>query len=161
MNWQERIEKEYVPLQDKFYRVAFYLLESRQDALDAVQDLYVKLWNVGEGLESVQNPSSYGITLIRNICLDRIRSASRRRSVEVDEGLPSEEKESQESMEEKESLRRVVKAIESLPPREREVLKMRVMEEMSYRQMEERTGYSGISLRVALSSARKKLKKVI
>ena len=41
----ERFRKEYLPLQDELYRVAFYILESSPDAEDAVQDLYQKLWD--------------------------------------------------------------------------------------------------------------------
>mgnify|MGYP002623187306 CR=1 FL=1 len=65
----------WVPLQDRFYRVAFYLLENRADALDAVQDLYVKLWKMRDSLDLVRNPGAYGTLLLRNLCIDRIRRA--------------------------------------------------------------------------------------
>ena len=32
----------WIPLAERFYRVAFHLLESGQDAEDAVQELYLK-----------------------------------------------------------------------------------------------------------------------
>ena len=63
----------WIPLQARFYRVAWYLLEDRDDAADAVQDLYVKLWGLRDMLDEIKNPSAYGILLIRNICIDRIR----------------------------------------------------------------------------------------
>ncbi|MBQ1841501.1 MAG: RNA polymerase subunit sigma-70, partial [Bacteroidales bacterium] len=41
----------WIPLQARFYRVAWYLLEDRDDADDAVQDLYVKLWGLRDMLD--------------------------------------------------------------------------------------------------------------
>ena len=35
-----RFHTVWIPLQERFYRVAYYLLEDRADALDVVQDLY-------------------------------------------------------------------------------------------------------------------------
>ena len=41
----------WLPLSERFYRVAWYLLESEQDAEDAVQELYLKLWKLrGDGV---------------------------------------------------------------------------------------------------------------
>ena len=54
-----------------------------------------------------------------------------------------------------------LKAVESLPAGEKEVLKMRVFEDMSYSEMSERTGRSGLTLRVMLSNARRKIRKAI
>ena len=33
----------WLPLADRFYRAAYYLLESQEDAEDAVQELYLKI----------------------------------------------------------------------------------------------------------------------
>ena len=33
----------WLPFADRFYRVAYHLLESQEDAEDAVQELYIKL----------------------------------------------------------------------------------------------------------------------
>lgn len=52
----ERFRKEYLPLQDELYRVAFYILESSPDAEDAVQDLYLKLWDAADALDGISSP---------------------------------------------------------------------------------------------------------
>ena len=56
-----------------FYRVAFHLLESREEAEDAVQELYLKLYESKHRLMAVSEPLAYGISVLRNICIDRIR----------------------------------------------------------------------------------------
>ena len=77
----------WLPLQERFYRVAFYILENEADARDAVQDLYLKLWNLKDHLELIRQPSAYGALLMRNLCIDRIR----RRQADVPmEDVPAE-----------------------------------------------------------------------
>ena len=73
----EEFSRTYLPLRDATYRVALHLLESSDDAMDAVQDLYIRLWERRDALDAVRNPGAYCITLVRNICIDRIRSAAK------------------------------------------------------------------------------------
>ena len=63
----------YLTFGGLLYKVAFYILESRADAEDAVQDLYIRLWNSRDSLENVRNPKSYCVTLMKHLCIDRIR----------------------------------------------------------------------------------------
>ena len=77
----------WLPLQEKFYRVAFFILENEADARDALQDLYLKLWGLRDHLELIRQPSAYGAMLMRNLCIDRIR----RRQADVPmEDVPAE-----------------------------------------------------------------------
>ena len=69
-------KEKYLPLGEPLYRVAFYMLESGADAEDAVQDLFVRLWSSRDSLDSVRNPKAYCITMLRNICIDRMRAAA-------------------------------------------------------------------------------------
>lgn len=151
----------YMPLQEGLYRVAFFILESGADAEDAVQDLYVKLWNSLDSLDTVRNPKSYCVTLMRNMCLDRIRSASSRQSGAALTDAASESADILSSMASKESLRRVLSAMERLPEKQRKVLQMKVFEDLTYEQIEERTGIGYLTLRVYLSQARRKLRNVL
>ena len=72
---RQAFQDTWIPLQGRFYRIAFYILEQEADAKDAVQDLYLKLWNLRDSLEMVQNPSAYGTLMLKNLCIDRIRRA--------------------------------------------------------------------------------------
>ena len=147
----------YLPLSDNFYRVALYLLENSDDAEDAVQDLYIKLWNSRDALDAVHNPGAYGITLLRNLCIDRIRSKGRRRREEVDD-VVSDAAGADDTMAQKERLGCVMRALSRLPDKQREILRMKVVEDLSYEEIQKRTGISYISLRVMVSQARTKLK---
>lgn len=151
----------YLPLGERMYRVALYVLESEQDAEDAVQDLYVKLWNSRETLDSVRNPEAYCITLVRNICLDRLRLKQNRGRRELTGDFADAACDTAESVIQRERLNKALKAMESLSEGQRKVLKMKVFDEMSYEEISNETGYSYLSLRVMLSQARKKMKRML
>jgi len=145
----------WLPLQDRFYRMAFYMLESEADAKDAVQELYLKLWNLRDHLEMVQNPSAYGTLLIKNLCIDRIRRA--RPTEEPDEAIALEAP-PDEALENRERLKEVKKFIDGLPPTQRKMLQLRFFQGLSYEEIAQKTGLSTLNIRVQVSLARKKLK---
>ncbi len=157
----ELFRKTYLPLSDQLYRVAFYLLEDEEEAKDAVQDLFIKLLNSGSRLDGVNNAKAYAITLMRNMCIDRIRAASRLHQVECGEDDPEVSFISVESdvIATKEKLRRVLAIIEGLPAKQREVVRQRIFEDRSYEEISKNTGLSENNLRVLLSIARKTIKK--
>ena len=142
------------------YRVAFYILESQPDAQDVVQDLFIKLWNTRDELDKVLNLKAYCTTLIKNLCIDRIRKASKEQIIEPQADI-SESRTIDEDLIAKDKLGRVMAAIERLPKGQRNVVKMYVLEDMSYDEISEKTGMSNLTLRVLLSNARKTLRKEI
>lgn len=148
----------YLPLSEGLYRLALHLLESGQDAEDAVQDLYARLWKARDSLDGIQNPRAYCLTLLRNMCIDRIRSAQRHGTTALAEETAGQSPGPDEKLHGREKLRGVIQAIERLPESQRKVLMMRVIEEKSYEEIARDTGMSQLTLRVLLSQARKKLK---
>ena len=153
----EEFTELYLPLRGALYRVAFFILESEDDAMDAVQDLYLKLLSSPGALETVRNPKAYCITLMRNICLDRVRKASRRPETEVMEAV-SDESPADERMSDRQRIKDICQKLSSLPERERTELRMKVFEDLSYDEIQKRTGIGYLSLRVLLSNARRKLR---
>lgn len=150
----------YLPLRECAYRLALHFLESAQDAEDAVQDLYIKLWRSLDDLDSVRNPKAYCLTLTRNICVDRIRKEGRHGCSGLTDTV-ADESDTADGIVSRESLARAVKAMESLPASQRDVLRMKVFEDLTYEEMAERTGMSYLTLRVLLSRARSRIRKMI
>ena len=152
--------KVWLPLSENFYRVAYYILESESDARDAVQDLYVKLWNSRSALDGIVKPLSYGNMVLKNICMDRIRRASVRRAETLEESIPVESPDPPPDgkLSEKKTLKYIRQLIEELPEKQRIVMKLRVFEDMEYSEISKLTGLSELNLRVLLSTARKTLK---
>ena len=145
----------WLPLQGYFYRIAFYIMESEADAKDAVQELYLKLWNLRDHLEIIQSPKSYGAMLLKNLCIDRIRRA---RPSEPLADAASLEPPADRALESREELGQVQAAIGRLPEKQRELLQLRVFEGLSYEEIGRKTGLTPLNIRVQVSLARKKLK---
>lgn len=143
---------------ERFYRVAFHLLESREDAEDAVQELYLKLYESKHRLNAVSNPLAYGISVLRNICIDRIRRRSARQTEPLEKAPPVEDGPSQNPIEARDTLRFLLNEMEKLPQKQRDVLKMRVIDRLEYEDISKRTGLSQVYVRVLVAAARKTLK---
>ena len=148
----------WLPLQGYFYRIAFYIMENEADAKDAVQDLYVKLWNLRDHLDLVQRPQAYGGLLLRNLCIDRIRRA--RPTEQPDEAVALEPP-ADHTLELREQLREVQSAMAKLPDSQQKLLRLRVIEGLSYEEIARKTGLSELNIRVQVSLARKKIKQSI
>lgn len=150
----------FMPLREPLYRVAYYILESGQDAEDTLQDLYVRLWNSRDTLDSILNPKAYCMTMMKNECIDRIRRVQISKvSATQAESLPDDGN-AQHFLEVKEQVEQVMKSMSLLTDNERKVLRMRVMEDMTYDEISERTGMNNLTLRVLLSRARMKIRNV-
>ena len=153
--------KIWLPLADRFYRVAYHLLESRPDAEDAVQELYLKILSMHAKLVYVRDPAAYGITLLKNICIDRIRRRESRRAEQLEDFIVADASGPEKQMAEKDALARVMKEMGRLPERQAKVLKMRALDGLEYDEIARRTGLSQVNIRVLISMARKTLKKRI
>lgn len=148
----------WMPLSDRFYRAAYYMLESQQDAEDAVQELYLKLWKSRESLHDLRNPVSYGLSLLKNICIDRIRRREIRKHEPLDVGTRVADSPPEARLTAKDELELVLAEIDKLPDRQAQVMRLMVLENLDYKEISERTGLSQVHVRVLVSTARKTLK---
>ena len=151
----------WIPLADRFYRVAYYLLESEEDAEDALQELYLKLWAARSGLSAVQNPSAYGISMLKNICIDRIRKRMVRKAEPLDKIPHPEDTHTESRTDIKDALRYLLQEMEKLPDKQRMVIRMRAVEGLEYEDIARRTGLSEVYIRVLVTMARKTLRSKI
>ena len=150
----------WLPLENGFYRVALYMLEDAEDAADAVQDLYIRLWTSRDKLDSIRQPKAYGLTMLKNICLDRLRheNVAKSEPLNVVEFRLGDD---DSVLAVRETIKAVEKAMNRLPDNQRKVLQMRVFEDMEYEDIASATGLAEGSLRVMLSAARKTLRKLL
>ena len=157
---EAEFHKEYLSLAETLYRVAFYMLESEAEAEDAVQEVFLKLWDTRDALDGIRNPKAYALTLLKNLCLDRIRRA---RHLSYPEQLPEPEVPhlQDDEMDARMRLDKVLEAVKALPERQREILLLRTVEGLSYEEIAERTGMNYLTLRVLLSRARSTIKSKI
>ena len=151
----------WLPHADRFYKGAFYLLESESDAEDAVQELYLKLWKIHDSLGDVKNPVAYGISVMKNICIDRIRKRTIRQAEPLEKAPPLEDAPPERRSESRDTLRYLIGEMEKLPQKQRDILIMRAIEGLEYEDISRRTGLSQVHVRVLIAQARKTLRSKI
>lgn len=156
----EVFKRRFLPIHPKLYRIAYALLGDPSDAEDVLQEAYCRLWNRREELEAVQNPEAFSVTLVKHLCLDFLRASStirRQKEEPIDTALCSlaTDASPEKELEEKETLRRVRHLIELLPENQRQVIRLRGIEDCSFEEIEEITGLSPSNIRTLLSRARK------
>ncbi len=155
---REEFKRIWLPLDGSLYRVAFSILGSEADAKDAVQDLYLKLWNRRESLSEVDRPLGYGIRLIRNICIDRLRARNARGTGEdissVGETDMTDSVSADSKVVDREMLSALHDVMARLPDNQRKVVEMRFFRQLGYDEISERTGLSAVNVRVLVNRAR-------
>lgn len=73
MNTQS-FEQKYLQLTPRLYSVAFSVLGNAEDAEDAVQDTFARLWEKRNKLERMENAEGYFMTTLRHISLNMLRN---------------------------------------------------------------------------------------
>lgn len=143
----------------RFYRIAYYILDSQEDAEDAVQELYLKIFSGSKNMMDVKNPVAYGTTLLRNICIDRIRRRNAVRTEEIQEYIVSDTSRPDETSACRDALKYLLLEMEKLPEKQSRALKMRAFEGLEYQEIAKRMRLSQVNVRVLISIARKQLKR--
>ncbi|WP_280746775.1 RNA polymerase sigma factor [Parabacteroides sp. PF5-9] len=152
----EQFKKLFLPYHPKLYRIAFALVENKDDAEDLLQETYCKLWNKREELTEIRNPEAFAVTIIKNLCLDFLRSPRSQNNNECVEGIAQISNVTPERvLEEKDEVDLISQLIERLPENQRRVLKLRGLSDCSLEEIEEITGFSAVNVRTLLSRARK------
>jgi len=156
----DEFKKLYLPYHQKLYRVAFRLLEDSFEAEDIVQEAYIKLWNKRDELHYVENYESYCTTMVKNLCLDAIRSKRRHITQSTEEVDIPENSQVDDQFEIQDDLEYVKSLINLLPEQQKRVLILKHYEEYSTEEIEEITGYNNVHIRVLLSRARKNIREL-
>lgn len=149
-------KRRFLPLQKMLYREAFRMLCDSFEAEDAVQNLYLKLWEKRDELYSIAAPEAYCRTLLKNICIDRwrtIRSHDGLQDVAADDVAGD----SPPDIERREADECLAKFLATLPQQHRHVMQMR-MNGCGFEEIEEVTGLSQANIRVIVSRTRKRFR---
>lgn len=154
--------------QGQVFRLCFRMTGNSEDAADLTQEAFVKVWRA---LGSFQFDSAFSTWLYRlatNCCLDFLRSQKRRPTqpltvetdgeegtIEVPDDSPTPE-EAAISKEEHEALER---AMQSLEPEQRQILTLRIVNDLSYEEIARVVGIREGTVKSRLSRARENLRK--
>ena len=147
-----------MPFRDKVFRLAKRLLVSQEEAEDATQDLYMKLWNNRIQLETYNNVEAYAMTITKNYCLDRLKSKQAGNLSLVHSNFSSSSHDLQQSLELQDSVKMVQDLINELPEQQKMVIQLRDIEQYEYEEIERILDMSQAAIRTNLSRARKTIR---
>lgn len=156
----KQFEINILPLKDKIFRLAYYLLSNKAEAEDATQEVFLKLWNLRQELLAVENMQAFVLRVTRNLCLDKIRSQNRRAGADelFDDAVVEKNNNPHERVELIDTLTIVRKLIASLPETQRTIISLRDIEGLEFEEISAITGLNENAIKVNLSRARKKIR---
>ena len=154
----ERFKAEVVPLREKLFHIALRMLEEPQDAEDAVQEAFLKLWHIRDSLDGYDSVAAFATTVTKNICVDKHRIRGKETS--LDEAIYRQAATDSPylQLERKNSDELIRWIIAKLPPLQQEIIRMKDIEEYEVEQIAEITGTRVEAVRMNLSRARKKVR---
>ena len=137
--------------QDTVYRVALHVLASPQDADDAVQEVFLRLYTAQKPFQGEEHLRRWLLRVTVNYCRDVLRSPWRKRRASLDELPPQPvfQKPEQEAL---------YQCVMALPEIYRIVLVLFYYEELSVREIGKLLELEPSAVTTRLSRARAKLK---
>ncbi len=149
-----------LPLRGRLIGYAEKLTENSADAEDVVQETLIKLWNIRDKLDKYNSVEALAIRMTHNLCMDMWRK--KKPEFLISEMLPvsGESRTPEMLMEEKDEMMLMKKIIESLPPLQQTIIRMKDIEEYETEEIAAITGCANEAIRSNLSRARKRVREI-
>ena len=147
-----------MPHFDAAYNLARWLTQSTQDADDVVQESFLRAFTFFDSFRGGDG-RAWMLSIVRNTCFTWLRkNRAHDLAVEFDEQMHVSPASSPEALQLREADAETVRAaLEKLPAEFREVVVLREMEEMSYKEIADIAGVAIGTVMSRLSRARKRL----
>ncbi|MBM6992280.1 MAG: RNA polymerase sigma factor [Prevotella sp.] len=146
----------FLPCHRRMYAAAWRLTGNQQEAEDLVQDALLRLWTKREELKVPDNAEAFSVTTLRNLYYDQHRKKHlKENDEEPEESQMHTDRDASTDMEQQQEASLVLKAISLLPDKQRLVITLHDIDNLSYEEIEAQTGLNPVNIRVALSRARK------
>jgi RNA polymerase sigma-70 factor (ECF subfamily) len=162
--------------QRKVYAVAYGFLRNQEDALDVVQESFIKVHRYIGKFEGNSSFYTWLYRIVANLCIDQLRKSKRHRDVEFDDGLRHDGKDESSSeplahfsqfgdpsdmLRRKEILAAVEASLEHLSDKHRAVIVMRELQGMSYEEMAQAMKCSKGTIMSRLFHARRNMQRLL
>ncbi len=160
-DYRAALETLLVRYRDRVFRLAISMLRDRSDAEDVTQEIFLRLWRALPGYSGRASLSTWIYAISRNACLSRIRR--HRQQVSLDDPAVCADS----AIAELESLasddsgkQSVLRLLDALPQRYREVVTLFYMEDKSCEQTASALGIPVGTVKAVLHRARRRLIKL-
>ena len=153
----------FMRLRQRLRNIATGILGDGDDADDALQDAFCRLWSRRERIHGSSEAEALSVTTVHNVCIDALRRQSHSPTVSLDENrdLHDTLDDADDTAGREMLLRSVDRIIDSrLTEQQRAIVRMRELEGMSFEAIAETLDMQPTAVRVALSRARKLIRDV-
>ena len=145
------------------FRVAFRMLGDEDAAADVAQETFLKAFR---GLERFRGESSFKtwlLTIAANEARGALRKSGRRNEVALEAvtPAPSPEPAADEALGTKEDVSRVMQLISRLPEKQKQAVTLRILEELSFREIGDIIGSSEGAARVNYHHGIRRLREML
>jgi RNA polymerase sigma factor (sigma-70 family) len=143
-----------LPYKDTLYRLAKRLLVSSDEAEDAVQEVFLKLWKVRDKIDNYRSPEAFAVTMTKNYCLDRLKSKQASNLKIVHSNYKNSEN-IERAIEANQGVELLTKIMQTLPEKQKIIMQLRDIEQFEFAEISQMLEINETAIRVALSRARK------
>ena len=147
-----------LPFKDKVFRLAKRLLVSTEEAEDATQELFLKLWKNKTKMQEYKNVEAFSMTMTKNFCFDKLKSKQAQNLKIVHSNYEEKNTPLQKQVELNDSVSWVAKIIAELPEQQKMIIQLRDIEDYDFDEISKMLDMSNTAVRVALSRARKTIR---
>jgi len=155
--WAEAFDLVVRQYQTKVFHLAFSMLGNREQAEDAAQEVFIRIWRALPGYRGLSSVSTWVYSIARNACLTSLKSAGARRTVSLEDPgtrAAAERRGDSSGRAHAPDLRRLV---DELPDKQRQVVILFYMEEKSHEEVSRLLGLPLGTVKTHLHRARKEL----
>lgn len=147
--------------QSKIYRYTFTLVRNREVAEEITSDVFIKIWEIRARLDVNKGIDHLMFKITKDFCRDYLRKVARDaalRAAYIHQCLNDKGNDIENQLSFKDNLKIASHAIESLPPKCREVFELRYDKEMSLLQIAEELGITRSTVQKHLHKGTKYVK---
>jgi RNA polymerase sigma-70 factor (ECF subfamily) len=152
-------ESTVLPVKNKLYRLAYLLLQDKEEAEDILQDVFLKLWSNKHKLHAYRSIEAFAMCITKNMCFNKLKLKGKTQFVDNSHiDIRNHEPDPDDRLEQVNDLQTVQRLLQNLPMQQKLVLQLRDVEALSFDEIEQVTGLSLNNVRVILSRARKNIR---
>lgn len=131
---------------------------NHEKASEIVQESFVKLLNIDDPSKIEGKELAWLFRVSRNRALDRLKKEKPMSLMKPGQDIPFESETPEEKMERDQKKSQASQILESLTPTQKEVVRLKFQEDLSYKEISEITGHSVSHVGVILHESIKKLR---
>lgn len=159
--FNERFIEHYEIVSDKIFRLCFYKTNDREVALDLTQETFIKTWDYLREGKQVENLQAFTYTIARNLIKDFYKKKKSIPMGSMPDFDPLLIEDEYSGILENAEVKQLISLLDKLPLEDKRLLTYRLIDELSLKEIAEKTGERENTVSVRIHRALKRYREVI